>query len=59
LEKGGKGGFLKLINPPKDTPLSLRRGVFITKEFISKDTFKHPPVEGGEIIDPLSPGGRG
>ena len=27
LEMGGKGGLLKLINLPKDTPLSLRRGV--------------------------------
>jgi len=30
LEKGGKGGFLELIKLPKDTPPSLRRGVFIT-----------------------------
>jgi hypothetical protein len=30
LEKGGKGGFLELINLPKDTPPSLRRGVLST-----------------------------
>jgi hypothetical protein len=37
LEKGGKGGFIKLINLPKDTPLSLRRGVFIgILEFVVK-----------------------
>jgi hypothetical protein len=30
LEKGGKGGFLELINLPKDIPQSLRPGVFST-----------------------------
>jgi len=28
-KRGGKGGLLKLIDLSKDTPLSLRRGVFI------------------------------
>jgi len=30
-----------------------------TKEFINKAIFKHPPLKGGEIIDPLSLEGRG
>ena len=36
LVKGGKGGFSELINLPKDTPPSLRRGVFIEKESVWK-----------------------
>ena len=33
LEKGGKGGLLRIIIFPNDTPLSLRRGGFISFVF--------------------------
>jgi len=33
--KGGQGGILKLKSLPKDTPLSLQRGVFIHVKIMS------------------------
>jgi len=52
--------------PSANQPGLIKGGFFLknadnifTKEFIRIATFKHPPLKGGEIIDPLSLEGRG